>query len=245
MKKVLLLLVICAIGGWLFLRQEKPQPPLWQAVADGVEWREMQIKGAGFLNSDVEVSVLRLRPDRLHIGTGKLQDVQQWQESTHSVAVVNGGFFDEKNHSLGLRQSDGKEITHLRHADWGVFYIQHGKARILHTKDFQNIDKSGISEAVQCGPRLVVDGHPTDLKEQWARRTGVGIDAAGNVLIAVCDNELSLRQWANFWASPQGLQCRQALNLDGGGSTQLALNSPSVKTNIDGSWPVPDVLLVR
>lgn len=245
MKRILLILALCAIGGWLFLHQEKPRQPVWQPVADGVEWRKMQIKNAGFLNADVEVCVLRFTPNHLHVATGQLQTAQQWRQSTRSLAVVNGGFFDEKNHSLGLRQSGGKEITHLRHADWGVFFIQNGKAHILHTKDFQNIPKSGISEAVQCGPRLVVDGHPTDLKDQWARRTGVGIDANGKVLIAVSDHELSLRQWASFWAAPQGLHCHQALNLDGGGSTQLSLDSPAVKANIDGSWPVPDVLTVR
>jgi len=244
-KRILLLLALCIVGGWLFLRQERPKPPVWQPVADGVEWRKMQIKNAGFLNADVEVLVLRLNPSHLHVAAGKLQTAEQWRQSTDSLAVVNGGFFDEKNHSLGLRRAGGKKLTSLRHADWGVFYIKNGKAHLLHTRDFQKINKDGISEAVQCGPRLVVDGHPTDLKDQWARRTGVGIDANGKVLIAVSDNELSLRQWADFWASPQGLHCQQALNLDGGGSTQLALDSNSVNANVGGSWPVPDVLLVR
>jgi uncharacterized protein YigE (DUF2233 family) len=123
--------------------------------------------------------------------------------------------------------------------------VQEGKAHILHTRDFKNIDQRSITEAIQCGPRLVVDGHPTDLKDQWARRTGMGITANGKVLIAVCDSEMSLRQWAKFWAAKDGLHCEQALNLDGGGSSHLSIKSNDSNIQIDGVWPVPDAVVIR
>jgi len=245
LRKVLLLLIAAGIGTWLYFNYFKPKAATWQSLSPGLEWRKIQIKDAGFLQSDVEVVVLRLDPNRLHVETGKAQTAEEWRQSTKSIAAINGGFFDENNHSLGLRQSAGKELSHLRHANWGVFYIKEGKAHILHTRDFSKADPKSITEAIQCGPRLVVDGHPTDLKDQWGRRTGIGITAQGKVLLAVCNSELSLRQWAIFWAAKDGLHCQQALNLDGGGSTQLSLKSGNNAIQIDGNWPIPDAVVVR
>lgn len=245
LKKVLLVLVVAGIGIWLYTNYLKPRTATWQSLSPGIEWKKKQIKSAGFLNSDVEVAVLRLDPSRLHVETGKPQTAEEWRQSTNSIAAVNGGFFDENNHSLGLRQSHGKELSSLRRANWGVFFVQDGKARIVHTRDFQKVDQNTITEAIQCGPRLVVDGHPTDLKEQWARRTGIGVTATGKVLVAVCDSELPLRQWAQFWAAKDGLHCQQALNLDGGGSSQLFLKSDVITDQIDGLWPVPDAIVIR
>lgn len=244
-RKVLLLLIMTAIGAWLYANYFRPRAAAWQLISPGIEWRTIQIKNAGFLNSDVEITVLRLDPSHFHVKTGKSKTASEWRASTKSIAAVNGGFFDENNHSLGLRQAAGKELSHLRRANWGVFYIKDEKARIVHTRDFLTIDTKSITEAIQCGPRLVVDGHPTDLKDQWARRTGIGITSTGKVLIAVCDSELSLRQWAKFWAAKNVLHCQQALNLDGGGSSQLALKSGVTSVDIEGGWPIPDAIVIR
>jgi uncharacterized protein YigE (DUF2233 family) len=245
LKKIFILLLLIGGVAWFYTNRIRPRRPDWQTVVPGVEFKKIQIKDSDFLNDSAEVNVLRLDPKRFHVVMGSAKTAEQWREFTQSVAAVNGGFFDENNHSLGLRQANGKELSALRHANWGVFFIRNGKARILHTRDFQNIDKQSITEAVQCGPRLVVDGHPTDLKDQWARRTGIGIDAQGKVLIAVCDSEVPLRDWAKFWAATDGLHCRQALNLDGGGSSQLSLKSGNNAIKIDGLWPVPDAVVIR
>lgn len=245
LKKVLLLLVVAGVGTWLYAKYFKPKAATWQSVSPGIEWKKVRIKGAGFLNSDAEVVVLRFDPSRLHVETGKSKTAEEWRQSTNSIAAVNGGFFDENNHSLGLRQSKGKKLSSLRHANWGVFYVQDGKANIVHTRDFSDVDQTTVTEAIQCGPRLVVDGLPTDLKDQWARRTGIGITGTGKVLIAVCNSELSLRRWAKFWAAKDGLHCQQALNLDGGGSSQLSLKSDVSSDQIDGLWSVPDAVVIR
>lgn len=245
LRKVLLLLIGAGIGAWVYSNYLKPQPATWQSLSSGIEWRKIQIKDAGFLNSDVDVVVLRFAPKRLHVEMGKTQTAKEWRESTQSIAAVNGGFFDEDNDSLGLRESKGKELSALRSVDWGVFFVRNGKAHILHTRDFPKTNTKSITEAIQSGPRLVVDGQPTDLKDQWARRTGIGITADGKVLIAVSDSELSLPKWADFWAAKDGLHCQHALNLDGGGSTQLSVKSDNSNLEVTGSWPVPDALVIR
>ena len=130
----------------------------------------------------------------------------------------------------------------MRRADWGVFWIKNGVAHLSHTRDFSSSIRP--DEAIQCGPRLVVNGTPTKLKPQWARRTGVGIDRSGRVVIAVSDGDLSLEEWAKLWASPSGLNCSDALNMDGGPSTQLAVAGQKA-LSVEGGWPVPDVLAFK
>lgn len=245
LKKILIVLVLVGVAmGFSFNIRWRRQHS-WQKVAPGVEWRKIQIKGSGLLGGNAEVNVLRFAPAHFHIVTGSAKTAVAWRKVTHSVAAVNGGFFDEMQHSLGLRQADGREMSALRNANWGVFFIQNGQAHLLHTRDFKKINKQDITQAIQCGPRLVVDGAPTNLKDQWARRTAIGIAANGKVLIAVCDSEISLRTWAKFWAAADGLHCRQALNLDGGGSSQLSLESGKASSQIDGVWPVPDAIVIR
>ncbi len=70
-------------------------------------------------------------------------------------------------------------------------------------------------------------------------------------MFAVADGEMSFRAWAALWAARGGLNCRNALNLDGGGSTQLSLRPPHSATpsaqrlEIGGAWPVPDALVIQ
>ena len=143
---------------------------------------------------------------------------------------------------MGLRVSQKKQISRLRRSDWGVFWIKNGRAHIVHTRDFSS--KIRPEEALQCGPRLVVAGRTTQLKPQSSRRSGVGIDARGRVVLAMADDWLSLRDWAQVWSQSDGLGCRDALNLDGGPSTQIAFRAKS-EESVSGGWPVPDAIVIR
>jgi uncharacterized protein YigE (DUF2233 family) len=169
-----------------------------------------------------------------------------WLRREKARVAINGGYFDGRGHSMGLRVSRKFQSSDLRRADWGVFWVKNGRAQITHTRDFKT--KIRPEEALQCGPRLVVKGKITDLKPQSSRRSGVGIDARGRVVLAVADGALSLTDWAQVWASNDGLSCRDALNLDGGPSSQLASdakNRHQSDEDVTGGWPVPDALVIR
>jgi len=215
----------------------------WQQVAPGVEISESWVESDGFWGGKVHIVALRAAPSRIHIATGDLLRADAWRRRTKALVAVNGGFFDESGHALGLRISRGVKKTALRSANWGVFYVRDGRASIVHTRDFK-MSKT-IREAVQCGPRLVVDGRVTDLKPQWARRTGIGIGRDGRVVLAVADGEMSLRDWAALWAKSTGFNCRTALNLDGGTSTQLSLKTTRRSLEITGPNHVSDAVVIR
>lgn len=194
-------------------------------------------------DGSVPVIAFRASPSRIHVVTGSSLNASGWRKRSRAVAAVNGGFFDIEGKSLGLRVSDGRKVSRLRKVDWGVFYIRNGRARIMHTEDFKM--RSGITQAVQCGPRLVADGRIIKLKDQWARRTALGVDQNGKVIIAVTDGQLGFREWAALWASKSGFNCRNAMGLDGGGSTQLSLRTSTQSMEIGGYTTVPDAVVIR
>ncbi len=218
----------------------------WKTIARGVALCEFQTNATS-QDLPVQITALRVAPGRVHIVSGDKLEASQWRQKSGAIATVNGGYFDPEGRSLGLRISDNKRLHDLRPADWGVFLIEGERARIIHTRDYKALRDKGrthrVLEAVQCGPRLVVDGQLTKLKPQWARRTALGIDRSGRVVVAVADGELSFAAWQKLWATT--LNCPNALNLDGGGSTQMSLQSGNTAREISGSWPIPDAVCIR
>jgi uncharacterized protein YigE (DUF2233 family) len=217
----------------------------WQVIAPGVEMRAWRLGEGGW-----RVVALRAKAERVKIvaqrsprGEIRVRTATEWREWSSALAVINGGYFDEKERPLGLRITRGRQFSPLRRADWGVFWVAGGRAHITHTRDFG--DQLSAQEAVQCGPRLVVGGRVTDLKAQVARRSGVGVSRDGHVVLAVCDGPLEFGRWAELWRAKTGFNCPNALNLDGGGSTQLSVQSSSRSVEVQGYWPVPDALIIK
>lgn len=230
---------VLVAGGliWGILRHQAAARADWQKIAPGIEMCVLR-KGRA------KIVALRVAPNRVRMACGATLDAAQWRNKMRAVAVINGGYFDEAGKSLGLRVANGRRISRLRASNWGVFWVRGGQAKIEHTRDFDPAS-SGIREAIQCGPRLVVAGKTTDLKPQSARRTGIGIARDGRVVLAICDRDLSFQDWANVWASRRDLDCRDALNLDGGGSTQFSLRAGKKRVEIGGAWPVPDAVAIK
>ena len=215
----------------------------WRLIAPGVELRTLRSPG----EDGAPIVAIRTTPNRIRIGgnanvPGGQLEADEWRRRAGAVAAVNGGYFDALGKSLGLRISNGKRLAPLHGKSWGVFYVRNGKAAIVPTTDFKM--RRSIREAVQCGPRLVEDGRPLQLKKQWARRTALGVTRDGKVIVAVSDGDLSLPAWASLWASSSGLNCRDALNLDGGSSTQLSLQTSSRQLHLRSGRAVPDAVLI-
>lgn len=222
---------------------QSAEDKLWREVSPGVRLRVLSARDG---ISTARVTALRFAPSRFHVATGAMLDASQWRAKTGSIAATNGGFFDAGGKSMGLRASNNKRLSTLRRADWGVFVVTKSGARIVHTRDYEALrNRERVLEAVQCGPRLVVNGSVTKLKPQLARRTGLGIVRNGSVILAVADDAMTFSGWAQMWASKSGLNCRDALNLDGGGSTQMALQSRRENFFISGNRAVPDAIVAR
>ena len=78
---------------------------------------------------------------------------------------------------------------------------------------------------MQAGPLLVAQGKVRELTSpRSARRAFIGTDAAGRIILGATNGAVSLRDLASLLARPEsegGAGLVDAMNLDGGSSTQL------------------------
>jgi uncharacterized protein YigE (DUF2233 family) len=212
----------------------------WSEIAKGLEMRRFtSVNGGGAAH----IVAFRFTPSRLHVVTGRPANASTWRARERGLVAVNGAFFDPHNKSLGLRISEG-ETRVRRVAEGGpIFIVRRGRASIVPASDFKL--RRGTTQAIQCSPRLVANGKVAKLKDQWARRTALGIRRDGRVVLAVADGAITFRDWASIWAAPDGLACRDAMSLDGGGSTQLSVRTARAQLEISGFTDVPDAIIVR
>lgn len=226
----------------------------WSEVAPGVEMRRLSWEDGG---RRVPVVALRAAPSRLRVvvgASGQALEAGEWRARAGAVAAFNGGFFDAQGRSLGVRLSRGRLLSKPHGSRWSVLRVkkiagrqgtQGGEARIVSAMDFADALKRGVryEEAVQCGPLLAKAGSVGSFKDQWARRTGLGIDQDGRLIVAACDEAMSMRGWALCFV--RGLNCPDALNLDGGSSTQMSLRAGSASLEWGGGRTVPDAVAIR
>jgi hypothetical protein len=222
----------------------------WMALTPGLWYRPWSIAaaeegsslGGHVFRADPRIVHMTVvdarRPDRAVARAATMRGESQ------AYVVVNGGFFDENAHPLGLVVGDGKETSPLRKVDQGLFLISMGKPVIQHTRDPL---PAAVETALQSGPRLVVNGKALQLKPQVSRRTSICLPGDGTVMLVVFPTPISLADLAESLARPAaegGLGCWSALNLDGGPSTQLSVATPGLHLEVEGGWGVPNGLAI-
>lgn len=159
--------------------------------------------------------------------------------------AINASFFDPKGRAMGRVVDAGRVLTKDRQARWGALVVDHGQARVV-AGDALPPDAAGGELVVQGVPRLVVDGAVQKLKPAAAERTAVCAEGSTLVLV-VTTAPADAADFARFLARPRahgGLGCTNALNLDGGPSTQVNARLGGYKLGIDGGWAVPNALVV-
>jgi uncharacterized protein YigE (DUF2233 family) len=220
----------------------------WQKIDDGFEAAFIQLDSQPY-QTFLKLAALRIDPDRFYVrildartfGVNRMQ-IKTLARRAQALAAINGGFFFPDYRPLGLLVVDGREVNPVRRADWGIFLIQDGRPRIIHTKELPN--NKAISQALQVGPRLVVDGKVKIMKKQAARRSALGITFKNQIiLVNTGETQAYFQDLAGIFGLPEsegGLECRDALALDGGGSAQMYAEYKSLKIDIPGEWAVPN-----
>lgn len=216
-------------------------------------WRKID-EGLYFIRTP-QVQAFKMDPEKfkLQVLEGKISfkessaTVQQLAQRFKPVVVVNGGFFSPEGKSLGLLMNNGTRLNGFHKTPWwSVFHVSARKPGIHSAKDFNA--KHSTEMAIQAGPRLLIRGHIPKLKFSLARRSGIGFQPDGHVVIAVADQaELSLTAFADLFRKPEsegGLGCTDALNLDGGGSTQMAARWKDLAVDIRGDTKIPNAIAV-
>ena len=221
----------------------------WRDLTTGVEYIDL---GSNLLApwSHVHVFRIDLKNNQLELVMANSlsqphASVNEFAYYSKALLSINGGFFDHNYQPLGLRVSRQQQYSPLRQISWwGIFYIKDQKphlASLHHYKSNQQVDF-----AVQSGPRLLVKGHIIpSLKTRHAERSALGITKDGHVIVLVTDNApMTTMTLATLMQSPP-LNCRDALNLDGGSSSQLYAHIGSFRINVHGFSNVSDAVIVK
>ncbi len=157
-----------------------------------------------------------------------------------AAVVLNAGYYDEKGRPMGYFRSGGKVFnsrvlyrgrkTFLHYGAVFTAGRSGGRPEIVSREKFED---AGVSEAFQAGPLLVEDGKPVQGLSRYreylraTRRTVVALDAGDRLVVLVSEAETRGISWCElqeFLALPEsegGLGVRDAMNLDGGSSSQL------------------------
>ena len=189
---------------------------------------------------DLLVADLRLIPAG---GPASRRPVADMVASYPAVVAVNASFFDVDGKTMGLAVDEGRVMVAAKRRSWGALVVDDRNARIMLGAEI--VDERAHRLVVQGIPRLVVGGKVQALKPQIAERTAVC--ARGSVVILVVTTKAETTPFARFLATPAdqgGLGCQDALNLDGGPSTQLTVKLPGLTLSVPGGWGVPNALVV-
>ncbi|KTD00172.1 hypothetical protein Lgee_1084 [Legionella geestiana] len=219
----------------------------WRSVGSGMEYTDLQDNG---LTPWSHIHAFRVDLKNYRFSTMLAQSLGKPHASVHELAAnsnaliaSNGGFFDKNYRPLGLRLSNHQLLSPLKNVSWwGVFFTDGKRARIESPRHFHRT--SGMDFAIQSGPRLLVNGQIPPLRPGRAERTALCIPRDGRVILVVTDNTpLTTTELAQrLRKSP--LHCMDALNLDGGSSSQLSARVGDFRLSVHGFANVSDALLI-
>ncbi|KTC79784.1 hypothetical protein Lche_1804 [Legionella cherrii] len=220
----------------------------WRKLSPGIEYQDLS---GGILSPWSHIYAFRidLNKNKLALVNAKKlslknASVDQFAEHSKALLSINGGFFDHEFNPLGLRINNKKLINPLKRISWwGIFYVRNNQAHISSLNHFKH--DNHIDFAIQSGPRLLVKGKIPSLKPGIADRSALGITADGRVIILVSTNAaMTTNKLAQLLRS-QPLSCVDAINLDGGSSSQLYAHIGSFLLNVHGFSNVSDAIIVK
>lgn len=246
----LFLVIFLAAGGSPLQAQE----PLWKAIEPGFEFAKYELGQPAVIRP--EVYLLKFDPKRFSfhaITSSPSSDLRTLSKQAGAIAGINANFFDEQGNPLGLVIADGQLRQKLHKGGkvlTGVFTVSSAGDPAIEHRDGARTD--ALATAIQAGPRLIENGQPLKLASgpESSRRSGVAITRDKEVILYATVLRFpgaSLEDIQNMLLDPT-LNVQHALNLDGGGSSQLFIESFASlqgETFISGGDPVPVGLVVK
>ena len=221
-------------------------PAPWQTIADGLEWRTL------FPNDDelAQIVAVRIDPRRFRFRAiyreGDPQSLADWRELEPDASlIVNANFFDPHQRVLGAVVSDGLRYGRAYTDRGGTFHVRDGAPSVVSYLSPQAQIDSAVQQAIQGFPLLVDQGRQAYFSAtagERNRRTVIAEDKRGHILILASPFlGLSLQDLSAYLPAA-GLNIVTAVNLDGGGSSLLAL--PAADYFLPSFDAVPTILAV-
>jgi len=206
----------------------------WRTIAPGIERRDVEMPTASLLARGKAVLV-RIDPGavtiRVHYSPGAARTLDQWHRSLPNAhVIVNGAFFDESDHALGLIVADGQSYGRTFAGFGGMLQVSADAVRVrsLVSEPYRG---EPLSQAVQAFPMLIETGGIIAPQgegfNERARRTWVGQDRSGRIVFGMTHNLVSLIDLQR-WLLDSGLDLDVAFALDGGRSAGMVIDAPGM-----------------
>lgn len=224
----------------------------WEEISEDLEFSSAKV--AHGLISSSEVNLIRTSLEKYDIQVIRSQKFGLKAATAKTLCklakakiCINGSFFDEQKKPLGLLIEKGIQIQKMQSQSrllTGVFERSREDFKIIPRELFA---EKNVIEAIQAGPRLIQDGkkiqglRSDDISD---RRSGLCIDYQNRLIMYSVRSPL-------FGISTAGLQelltspeigCKDALNLDGGSSSQFYIEKDKDVIDIAGADEVPIVI---
>lgn len=226
------------LGGlWLLGLGTPAEPaPVWRAAAAGIERAELSTAGRPVHAFRITLGEARLR--LIAAGApGERRPVAAIAAPFPQVVATNASFFDDHDRAMGAGVDQGRDSGQRILKPWGALVVEGTAARIALGSEL--VPGATPTLVVQGTPRLLIKGELVKLKPQTAARTAVC--AQGDKVLIVVTEPLDATALALLLRDRLG--CKDALNLDGGPSTQLVARLGGLRTEVPGGWGVPNALV--
>lgn len=225
----------------------------WRAVDSGMEYRILTVPAPTSGGWATTVTVLRLDPQQVAFHAGYAPTtpatLQTWCEQPSMLAVINAGFFDEQYRPTALVVSEGVPHGTSYHGQGGMFAVDTWGNISLRYLGYQPYDPNeALHTAVQGWPMLVAPGRTplyalsdTDTRE---RRSVIAMDQQGHVLLLTVEGAGFTLHELSDWLLASDLAIDSALNLDGGSSTGMCVQTTNYRASVPAYSLLPLVLSV-
>ena len=231
--------------------QGTPQLNTWYSGTPGVEVRYEDWKSPGNNEDTVTIVRLDLRHITLSVAYQPTQplSMSEWMQKEHATTIINGGYFDNQNNATALVVSNGKSFGSSYNGFGGMLSVDsqgHIALRSLRQHPYDPNNEQ-LRQATQSSPMLILNGKATQFNANAAssRRSVVAIDKQGRLLlIASPSQSFSLGELEDLLVKSD-LSIDRALNLDGGASTGLYVNTKSQQVAIDAFSNLPIVVIIK
>jgi len=175
--------------------------------------------------------------------TGKT--ISEWAGTGNDV-VINGGYFNEDYSPSGFLVVNKKRIGDkiFDQDKSGLIEIKNGKINIRDLNEMPIQENEEFEFALQSYPFLIKNYQPALESDSGkkARRSALGIDENGDVYLFVADFPyLSLYEFMNEIIKT-GIKFSNVINLDGGPSTGIYVNTDAEQFFIDSYTKVPSII---
>lgn len=221
----------------------------WQTdTLDGMVLKQCRFEGQRLFASNQQIFVLEI-PDTAHYTLAFAHEPRRTKTSEmarkhEAVAAVNGSFFDMDKHfpicylridSVNIGENTpGKDTVNRKYYQYGTLCLLGDSVLILKTDSSRRWEEAlPYPDIMTAGPLLIWHDTLQYMRDDRTfvtnrhNRTAVGIREDGTVLLFVADGRFKQAEGLSLTELQQILRwlgCRDALNLDGGGSTTLFLN---------------------